>query len=145
MNRIGMCFAAAALVAASAPGAWAFGPAAAVGAQAVSGAVAEGEGGTGVGIGKGGSASGGTAENNSGDTNAFGGALGQALSALSPGGICGKENRFGWGFIQWSEYSDKCFNYTIAIKAAERGEWETANAWACRADGMTAEECAGKK
>lgn len=135
MMRIGMCLTAAALAMACAPAAWAFGPAAVAGAQAISGAVAEGEGGSGIG---------GTAENNSGDTNVFGGALGQALSALSPGGICGKENRFGWGLVQWSEYSDKCFNYTIAIKAAERGEWAAANAWACRADGMTTDECAGK-
>ena len=31
------------------------------------------------------------------------------------------------------------------IEIDERGEWETANAWACRADGMTADECAGRK
>lgn len=75
-----------------------------------------------------------TSKTKTGDTVAA--ALGQAPSALSPSGICGKDNRFAFGALQWSDYSSKCFNYQIAIIAAQAGNWTLANQWVERADGM---------
>lgn len=143
MNRTAIY--AGALLAMFTTPAFAFGPAAIAGAQAAAGAVGIGEGGdggTGVGVGKGGSAkaSGGdssvTNSNGNGDTTSIGAALGQAPSALSPAGICGKDTRIALGVLQWSDYSSKCFNYQIAIVAAQAGNWELANQWVARADEM---------
>lgn len=103
-------------------------------AGALAGAEATG---VGTGVGTGGDASAGSTgsvKNESGDTVAA--ALGQAPSALSVEGVCGKDNRFAFGAIQWSDYSSKCFNYQLALIAAQTGNWTLANQWVERADGM---------
>lgn len=69
-----------------------------------------------------------------GDTQALGVALGQAPTAVS--GICGKGNKFGFGALEWTDFSSKCFNYMIAMEAAKRGEWDLTNQWVERADQM---------
>ena len=109
--------------------------------EATSGSVSNGtgigEGGTGVG--QGGSSSG-SVSNHTGDTNAIGAALSQSESALSVEGVCGKDNRFAFGLLQWSDYSSKCFNYQMAILAALSRDipadqrWTLANQWVERAD-----------
>ena len=101
-------------------------PIAIAGAAAV--AEANGEGGAG--------GAGGTSNSRTGGSNTYGGALGQAQSALSAGGICGKDTKFVFGVLQWSDYSSKCFNYHMEMIAAESGDWELANQWVKRADGM---------
>lgn len=65
-----------------------------------------------------------------------GAALGQAATALSVEGVCGKGTKIAFGALEWSDYSSKCFNYQIALMAAQSGEWELANEWVQRADGM---------
>jgi len=70
------------------------------------------------------------------DTTSVGAALAQAPTALSNAGICGKGTKFIFGALEWSDYSSKCFNYMIAMEAAKRGQWELANQWVIRADGM---------
>jgi len=123
------------------------------GAQAISGATATGvgiggeatgigtggEGGSATGIGTGGNSganSSGSVTNESGDSRSLGVALGQAPTALSVEGVCGKGTKFVFGVLEWSDYSSKCFNYQIAIVAAQKGNWELANQWVERADGM---------
>lgn len=65
-----------------------------------------------------------------------GAALGQAATALSVEGVCGKGTKLAFGALEWSDYSSKCFNYQLAIIAAQHGQWENANRWVERADGM---------
>jgi len=125
--------------------AFATGPIAVAGAAAVSqavsgsqsGAYAGGGSGTGVGVGGNSDSGGNTSTNSSKDNStSVGAALGQAPTALSQQGICGKGTKFVFGALEWSDYSSKCFNYQIAIIAAEKGDWELANQWVKRADDM---------
>lgn len=111
-------------------------------------AVAGGGKGTGVGIGGGGTGVGGGgtgtsgSSSDTGDNTTIAGALGQAMSALSVGGICGKDSKFAFGLVQWSDYSSKCFNYTIAIEIARdhsipvAERFDLVNMWVERADSM---------
>ena len=92
-----------------------------------------GDGGSALGLG--GDASG-NISNKSGDTNVYGGAIGQAPTAVSPGGHCGKGTKFIFGALEWTDYSGKCFNYHLAEIAAQQGNWELANQWVKRADDM---------
>ncbi len=104
---------------------------AAAGAQAIAGAAATGgEGGTGTG-GSGGSA---TSKDNS---TTVGAALGQAPTAAA--GDCAKGTKGGFGVIEWTDFSDKCLNYALAMEAARQQRWDLANQWVRRADGMEQE------
>lgn len=130
-----MIFASAVLALLSTP-AFAFGPAAIAGAQAAAGAVGIGEGGdggTGVGVGKGGSATGGSA-NSHDDSTTVGVGLAQAPTAGA--GPCAKGTKFAFGAVEWTDFSDKCLNYELAIIAEKAGQYERANAWVRRADGI---------
>ena len=77
-----------------------------------------------------------TSSSKTGDTTTIAGALGQAPTALSQSGPCGKGNKFGFGLLEWSDYSSKCFNYHMAIEAERNGQYERANEWVKRADGL---------
>jgi len=77
-----------------------------------------------------------TSTNKTGDTTVVSGALGQAQTALSQSGPCGKGNRFLFGLLEWTDYSSKCFNYHMAIEAEHVGNHERANMWVKRADGI---------
>ena len=99
-------------------------PAAVAGAQAIAGAGAIAGGGDGTG----GSASTKT------ESTTIGAALGQAPTAVSPNSHCGKGTKFLFGALEWTDYSDKCFDRELAMIAAARGEWELANQWVERAD-----------
>ena len=68
-----------------------------------------------------------------GDSRALGLALGQAPTAAYG---CLKGNRIVFGLIEWTDDSSKCENYAIARIAANRGEWDLANQWVSRADGL---------
>lgn len=68
------------------------------------------------------------------DTTTVGAALGQAPTAVSPNSHCGKGTKFLFGALEWTDYSDKCFDRELAMIAATRGEWELANQWVVRAD-----------
>lgn len=99
-------------------------------AQAAAGAVAGSEAEAGAGA-----SSSGSVSNKGGDTNAYGGAIGQAPTAVG-NGPCGKGNKLAFGALEWTDYSDKCFNYSLAIEAERAGQYERANAWVRRADGI---------
>jgi hypothetical protein len=139
-------------------------------AGSLSSSVAEADGqGTGVGIGKGGAGTGiagggfgaggssngtgGSSGGNqltskSGDTTALGFSFNQAATALSAAGICGKGSKFGFGAVEWSDYSSKCFDYHMAMQAQQAGLqaaiagnpdladklFTSANEWVARAD-----------
>lgn len=98
-------------------------PVAVSGAEAIAGAAAGSQSG----------ATGGSSNVRQDGSNSYAGALGQSPSAING---CGKDNRFGFGLLQWSDFSDKCFNYNMAIEAENRGDYERANAWVRRADGI---------
>ena len=154
MHYTSKIIAAALLASTVATPALAFGPVAVAGAQALAGAASSSDAdATGVGIGtggkggaggKGGSANSGATggdssvsnDNHSGDTTSIGAALGQAPSALSPAGICGKDTRIALGALQWSDYSEMCFQFQLAIIAEQAGQYERANLWVKRAQGM---------
>lgn len=113
-------------------------PIAVAGAQAVAGSVAEsnsfaGAESTGVGVGGGATSSSGS-NSTKNETTGYAVGLSQAPTAVS--GVCGKGNKFAFGALEWTDFSSKCFNYMIALEAAKRGEWELANQWVVRADGM---------
>ena len=72
--------------------------------------------------------------NKSGDSRALGVALSQAPTAVT--GICGKGTKFGFGALEWTDFSSKCFNYMIALEAAKQGNYDLANQWVERADQM---------
>ena len=104
-------------------------------AGAISGSSSESTG-VGTGVGVGGDSSSGDVSNKSGSTNLYSGAIGQAPTAVSPSGHCGKGTKFGFGALEWTDYSSKCFNYHLAEIAATQGNWELANQWVVRADDM---------
>ncbi len=123
---------AGALLAAIATPALANPPIAIAASQAVAGAAAGGGDGTGTGIGGGASANGGSSSSKDNST-AVGAALGQAPTAAHG---CLKGNKFAFGLLEWTDDSSKCENYRIAFEAARQGNWDLANQWVSRADGM---------
>ena len=69
------------------------------------------------------------------DSTTVGAALGQAPTAVSPNSKCGKGTKFFFGLLEWTDYSDKCFDREMAmIAAAQYNNWELANQWTTRAD-----------
>lgn len=100
---------------------------AAAGSEAIAGAVGTGGDATGTGTG-------GSVNNETGNSRALGVGLGQAPTAVS--GRCGKGNKFGFGALEWTDFSSKCFQYELAIIAEQAGQYERANAWVRRADGL---------
>ena len=109
-------------------------PIAVAGAQAVAGAVAGSQSGAaaegGTAVGTGGSSGGNSTKN---ETTGYAVGLSQAPTAASG---CLKGNKFAFGLLEWTDDSGKCENYRIAFEAARQGNWELANQWVQRADGM---------
>ena len=79
-----------------------------------------------------------TSSNNSSthnDSTTVGAALGQAPTAISANSKCGKGTKFLFGLLEWTDYSDKCFDREMAMIAASQfNNWELANQWTERAD-----------
>ena len=80
--------------------------------------------------------------NKYGDSRALGVALGQSPTAAAG---CLKGTKIAFGLLEWTDASAMCSNYEIAKIAAQAGQWELANQWACRADGMTQAQCEANK
>ena len=69
------------------------------------------------------------------ESTTVGAALGQAPTAVSPNSKCGKGTKFLFGALEWTDYSDKCFDREMAmIAASQYNNWELANQWTERAD-----------
>lgn len=119
--QISKMIAAAALAATFASPAMAFGPVAAAGALSAANADADANS----------RATGGSASSKD-DSTTVGVGLGQAPTAGSD--WCAKGTKFGFGALEWTDYSSKCMQFRLAIIAEQAGNHERANLWVQRAE-----------